>query len=149
MKAVTVQGGIYEDARGVLRYVNDTTPGTYRRFYLISHPDTAIVRAWQGHKIEEKAFYATGGSFCIAVVQPQHFEAPSEDEQPEFFTLSADNYLFLRVPGGSYTGIKALAPHSTLLVLSSLDLPASKADDYRQEADKWVDWNNLKSKGHD
>ena len=143
-KATLVKGGIHIDSRGILQYVNEENPGNYRRFYVITHNDVNIIRAWQGHKQEEKAFYTITGSFIIAVINPNCFEMPSDDEKPVLFQLTEENKNFLRVPGGSYTGIKALAPKSTLLVLSSLDLTGSKADDYRQPADKWIDWNTIK-----
>ncbi|MEO9146697.1 MAG: WxcM-like domain-containing protein [Ginsengibacter sp.] len=145
MKATLIEGGIYTDSRGILRYVNEEDPGYYRRFYLITHNDIEVVRAWQGHKKEEKAFYVISGTFTIAVVNPTSFETPSDDEKPDFFQLTEENKNFLRVPGGSYTGIKATSPNSTLLVLSSMDLKDSKADDYRQPSSKWVDWSTIKN----
>ncbi len=144
MKASLHQGGKFVDERGILQFVNETKPGHYRRFYLITHTDTNVIRAWQGHKIEEKAFYAINGKFIIAVVSPLSFDTPDEDEIAEFFELNDENNRFLRVPPGCYTGIKALTPGSTLLVLSGLDFAASKADDYRQPAHRWVNWDTLK-----
>ena len=143
MKATLHQGGSFTDNRGTLRFVNEKVPGIYRRFYLITQADTTIIRAWQGHLQEEKAFYAISGSFVIAIVSPACFEEPGDDENPDFFELSEKNNHFLRVPGGCYTGIKALTSDSTLLVLSALDFAGSKADDYRQPAHRWVDWNSI------
>ena len=143
MKAILKKGESFIDDRGILRYVNETVPGFYRRFYLITHSNTKVVRAWQGHLKEEKAFYAVSGSFIIAVVSPACFEAPGDDEISDYFQLTEENHHFLRVPGGNYTGIKALTSNSTLLVLSSMDLSGSKDDDYRQPAHRWVDWNSL------
>lgn len=144
MKATLHQGGKFTDERGILEFVNETNPGNYRRFYLITHVDTNVVRAWQGHKVEEKAFYAIEGSFIIAVVNPVSFDTPDDNETPEFFELKKENNRFLRVPGGCYTGIKALSANSTLLVLSGLDFASSKADDYRQPSNKWVNWDTIK-----
>ena len=144
MKAAVIQGGIHEDSRGILRYVNEENPGNYRRFYIITHPDTNTVRAWQGHKIEEKAFYVITGSFIIAIVNPANFEQPSENEKPDLYKLTDENHSYLRVPGGNYTGIKALTSGATLLVLSSLDVTDSKKDDFRQPLEKWVDWDTIK-----
>ena len=144
MKAFLIKGGVHIDSRGILRYVNEKKPGIYRRFYLITHPDVKTVRAWQGHKKEEKAFYVINGGFTIAVVNPDSIESPSDDEKPIFFQLTEENKNFLRVPGGNYTGIKAISPNATLLVLSSMDNEDSKTDDYRQPTDKWVDWNIVK-----
>lgn len=140
-KPTLCKGGTFSDERGVLNYVNEETPGNYRRFYFITHLDINIVRAWQGHRSEEKGFYVVNGSFVIAVVQPQNFETPDDNEKPELFSLTSENNQFLRVPGGCYTGIKAFTAGSKLLVLSGFDLAGSKADDFRQPKDKWVDWN--------
>ncbi|MEO5832339.1 MAG: hypothetical protein ABIR83_03080, partial [Nakamurella sp.] len=60
-----IQGGEHEDARGRLTFFNDFDMKAVRRFYVIEHPDTAIVRAWQAHKKEQKWFYVTAGSFKI------------------------------------------------------------------------------------
>ena len=77
-------------------------------------------------------------------MNPACFEEPEDDEIPDFFKLTSENNCFLRVPGGCYTGIKALTSNSTLLVLSDFDLADSKADDYRQPAHRWVDWETIK-----
>ncbi|MGH2563553.1 MAG: WxcM-like domain-containing protein [Ginsengibacter sp.] len=143
MKATLHKGGSFTDERGSLRFVNEDSAGNYRRFYLITPADTSIIRAWQGHKHEQKAFFAIRGSFTIAVVNPSSFEKPADDEIPEFFELTQDNNDFLRVPGGCYTGIKSKSSDATLLVLSEFDLVESKEDDYRQPANKWVDWNSI------
>lgn len=145
MGAFLIEGGIYTDHRGILQFVNEKNPGSYRRFYLITHPDSVVIRAWQGHMIEEKAFYVISGSFTIAVITPSDFLSPTEDEVPAFFALTAENRKLLRVPGGSYTGIKANSNNATLLVLSGLDIENSKNDDYRQPANKWVNWEKLSS----
>jgi WxcM-like, C-terminal len=143
MKAFLHKGESFTDNRGRLEFVNEENPGHYRRFYLMNHADTKIVRAWQGHKIEEKGFYVIKGSFIIAVVNPENFEHPNDEEKPEIFRLDLEGKLFLRVPGGNYTGIKALEPDSTLLVLSGMDFAGSKKDDYRQPTNRWVEWDSI------
>ena len=143
MKATVTAGKTFTDHRGSLRYVNEIDPGNFCRFYIITHPDTNVVRAWQGHKFEEKAFYVISGSFAIAVVQPKDFDVLSDNEIPEFFNLSEGNEQFLRVPGGCFTGIKALSSNASLLVLSSLTIDKSIADDFRQPVDRWVNWETI------
>lgn len=142
-KPTILSGNVYTDVRGSLQYVNDERPGKYRRFYIITHPEINIVRAWQGHKNEEKSFYVLNGCFMIAVVQPLDFEDPSSVEKPEYFTMKKDDSLFLKVPGSCYTGIKACAPGSVLLVLSSATLEESKIDDFRLPPDTWPDWPKI------
>jgi dTDP-4-dehydrorhamnose 3,5-epimerase len=143
MQSTLIQGGIFNDMRGSLRFVNENNPGNFRRFYIITPSSSKIVRAWQGHKSEEKAFFAIQGSFIIAVVKPACFDEPADSETPELFELAETNNNLLRVPAGCYTGIKAREDKSMLLVLSNFDLAESKSDDYRQPPDKWVDWDSI------
>ncbi len=143
MPPILIKGGSFTDDRGTLEYVNQDNPGCYRRFYLITHPNTDVVRAWQGHKQEEKTFYVIKGSFIIATVRPKDFDSPDENETPELFHLHSAEKHLLRVPGGYYNGIKALEPNSTILVFSSFSINESKKDDYRQPPEKWLDWKNI------
>jgi len=143
MKAKFYHGGSFSDERGNLRFVNDEISCAYRRFYLITPVSTQVVRAWQGHKREKKVFYAINGSFLIAVVNPSSFENPDDDELPEFYELSDHNNGLLIVPEGCYTGIKSKTKNATLLVLSEFDLNESKSDDYRQPAQRWVNWDSI------
>jgi dTDP-4-dehydrorhamnose 3,5-epimerase len=144
MESTLIPAEIFSDQRGSIGFVNEENPGFYRRFYLISHPDTQVVRAWQGHIKEEKAFYVIKGDFIIAVLHPGNFESPGDDEIPKTFYLYSKNKNLLRVPGGNYTGIKALSPNSVLLVLSSMNVTDSKKDDYRQPATRWMNWDSIK-----
>ncbi len=143
MKATISDGNTFTDHRGILKYVNEFNPGNFCRFYLITHPCCAVVRAWQGHKIEEKAFYVITGSFTIAVVEPKNFDVLKDDELPAIFNLSEANGKFLRVSGESFTGIKATTKDSTLLVLSSLNVNDSKQDDFRQPSNRWLNWDTI------
>ncbi len=143
-KPILIKGGLYRDERGSLQYVNDENTENYKRFYIITHPDIDIVRAWQGHKTEEKSFFVIKGFFTVAVVQPQNFEAPSSKDTSELFKMKSEDNLFLKVPGGCYTGIKACEPNSILLVLSSSTLEESKSDNFRLPKDMWVEWQNIK-----
>ena len=47
-----ITGGVFEDQRGKVVFVNDCDLTNVKRFYHIHHPNTYTVRAWQGHKIE-------------------------------------------------------------------------------------------------
>lgn len=53
-KIELISGNSFNDNRGSLHFVNDFTFKEVRRSYQIIHADTAVVRAWQGHKIEHK-----------------------------------------------------------------------------------------------
>ncbi len=45
-----LQGGSYEDSRGILKYNNAFNMESVKRFYVIEITDISIIRAWQAHK---------------------------------------------------------------------------------------------------
>lgn len=132
-----ISGGFHTDQRGALSFFNDFDMSNVKRFYIIEHPDTNIIRAWQGHRHEQKWFSVISGAFKMAVIKPDDWQHPSKDLMPEIYTLSADNPQVLHVPSGYATGFRALAEHSKLLVFSDATLQDSMKDDYRFDKDYW------------
>lgn len=137
MSATITAGGSSTDLRGTLRYVNDLYPGTYRRFYIITPANNLVRRGWQGHHVEEKAFFVINGAFTIDVVKPTDFFNPSKVDVGDKYVLTAENGALLKVPGGNFTCLKANTDNAMLLVLSSLTVEASQKDDYRLDVDFW------------
>src|SRR5664279_3144639 len=135
-KPAIIKGGSFSDSRGSMRFVNNFRFGDVKRFYLIKHPETTIVRAWQGHKLEKKYFYPISGSFLIAWVKIDDFENPSENLIPEYHVLSAKNSEILSVPKGYANGLKALEPDSEIMILSDLSLEESANENIRYPSDK-------------
>ena len=138
-----LKGGIFTDHRGSMRFVNDFRFGDVKRFYFIKHPDTTVVRAWQGHQFEKKYFYPIAGSFLVAWVKIDDFENPSRDLLPEYHILSTENSEIISVPKGYANGLKALEPNSELLIFSDMDLEESVNKKIRFSADWWLDWNKF------
>lgn len=138
-----LKGGIFTDHRGSMRFVNDFRFGDVKRFYFIKHPDTTVVRAWQGHQFEKKYFYPIAGSFLVAWVKIDDFKNPSRDLLPEYHILSAENSEIISVPKGYANGLKALEPNSELLIFSDMDLEESVNEKIRFSADWWLDWNKF------
>ena len=138
-----IQGGIHDDNRGRLSYVNEFNFNDVKRFYTICNKSTNIVRAWQGHKIENKYFFVTSGSFLICGVKIDDWDNPSKNLPVEKHILSANKSKILMVPAGYANGIRALAEGSKIIVFSSNTLEDGKDDDYRFEANMWFDWENI------
>jgi dTDP-4-dehydrorhamnose 3,5-epimerase len=136
-----IDGGYYVDERGSISFVNNFDFSDVKRFYVITNSSKNIVRAWQGHKIEQKHFYVICGSFLICAVKVDDWYNPSQDLPVEKFTLSENKSQILMIPSGYANGIKALKPNSKLLVFSSQTLKNAKSDDYRFEASLWYSWN--------
>ena len=97
-----IKGGIYEDGRGTIQFVNDFKFLDVKRFYITENVSTNEVRAWQGHKTEKKYFYAVTGEFLIGLVKIDNWENPSKDLLAEklgaeFQVVSAPGE-FVKVP---------------------------------------------------
>ena len=135
-----IQGGIYDDNRGRLSYVNEFNFDDVKRFYTISNKSKDVVRAWQGHKIENKYLHVTSGSFVICIVKIDNWKNPAKDLPVEKFILSASKSQILNISAGYATGIKALDENSKLMVFSSNTTEDSSHDEYRFDADMWVNW---------
>jgi dTDP-4-dehydrorhamnose 3,5-epimerase-like enzyme len=135
-----IQGGSYQDERGKLTFVNDFDLSQVKRYYIIEHTDASVVRAWQGHKKEQKWFQVLSGRFLVSVIQPDNWENPSENIEPETFILTATENKVLHIPGGFANGFKALEPNSRVIVFSDFSLEESVNDNFRFDSQLWFDW---------
>lgn len=136
-----IQGAVYEDPRGRLSFFNTFDLSAIKRMYQIEPASEDSIRAWQGHQVEQKWFYCTGGSFIINLVEIADFDHPDSHLKATQFRLTASNPQVLHVSGGNATGIKATAPNAKLLVFSDVSMTASQKDDFRFEPDFWkADW---------
>jgi len=135
-----IQGGEHEDARGRLTFFNDFNMNQVRRFYVIEHPDTSIVRAWQAHKKEQKWFYVVEGAFKVVLVQPDDWGNPSKTLATEEFILKSATPKVLHVPGNYANGFKAIEPKSRIMVFSSFTVEESANDNFRFDKNLWYDW---------
>lgn len=135
-----IKGGDFRDHRGIMRFVNDFDLQEIRRMYIIEHPDTAVIRAWQAHKIEQKWLYVLEGAFQVQLIQPDNWENPSENLPVQSWQLSSENNEVLHIPGGYANGFKALKENSKLLVFSSLDIKEAASDNFRFDKDYWKVW---------
>ena len=136
-------GEFHEDSRGNVAFVNDFNLAPVKRFYLITHPNTDIVRAWQGHKKECKWFYCTKGSFEIKIIEIDDWALPSKELAIESYILAATKNQILAVTEGYATGIRALEMDASLMVFSDKTLDESKNDDYRFDKNYWFNWEAL------
>jgi dTDP-4-dehydrorhamnose 3,5-epimerase len=133
-----IKGNSFTDERGTLRFVNDFHFEEIKRFYTITHPDTSVIRAWQGHKIEAKHFFVSRGKFLICWVEPDNWDNPDKGLKVNKEILDADNPQILIVPAGNANGFRALEPDSTLVVFSDLTLEESAKDIYRFDSSYWA-----------
>jgi dTDP-4-dehydrorhamnose 3,5-epimerase-like enzyme len=135
-----IVGGVHQDVRGTLAHVNDFDMSRVKRFYTIEHPATTIVRAWQGHKEEEKWFYVIRGIFQVKLIRIDNWEAPSEKLKASEFILTADESKVLHIPAGYANGFRALEPDSKLIVFSNFTVEQSAKDNFRYAIELWGKW---------
>lgn len=133
-----IKGNIHTDTRGTIRFVNDFNFEGIKRFYTITHPDTSVIRAWQGHQKETKYFYVVKGSFVINWIKIDDWEQPSKELKVNSQILSDQKSEILMIEPSHANGFKALEPNSTVIVYSDKTLQESKEDDFRFRLDYWM-----------
>ncbi len=136
-----INGGIHIDARGEIYHVNKFNFSDVKRFYIVSNKSTAIIRACQGHKVEQKYFFVVKGTYLICAVKIDNWQNPSRDLKPTKFIMDEKNPAILCIPPGYANGIKVLEKHSKLIIYSNLNLEESSKDIYRFESTLWYNWH--------
>lgn len=137
-----IEGEIFCDARGRIASVNAFDFADVRRMYVVHHPETSIVRGWNGHAFERKWFFCSAGAFRVALVKIDNWQAPSKDLKPSFYDLQEGKSALLCVPAGYASCLRALVPHATLTVFSDKTLAQSQADSYKFDKDYWFQWED-------
>lgn len=128
-----IAGGHHTDNRGLLRFVNDFDMKQIRRMYIIE-PKFGQIRAWQGHKKEQKWFFVLEGSFLIQTVSIQA-------QQTRFkITVSAEDNGVIHIDSGNYNGFEALKEGSKMLVFSDHTIDEAASDDFRMSLEELA-WN--------
>ena len=141
-KPIIIEGDIFIDRRGKLKYVNDFNFTNVGRFYIIENSSIDVIRAWQGHKIERKYFYVISGSILIYVVKIDNWDKPSIKLPVKKYIMNDKKSQILIIPPGYANGIKSLEAGSKVLVFSSLNFENAKKDDFRFDKNLWCDWNS-------
>ena len=134
-------GGSYTDQRGTIKFFNELDLAPVRRFYILEFSDPSKVRAWNGHKVEQKWLFVIEGSLKIVLVKPDDWQHPSADLPCEEMELQAGANQVLHIPGGFAFGFQSLAQHSRLMMFSDFTIEQSKNDDFRFDQQLWYDWS--------
>ncbi|WP_373495719.1 hypothetical protein [Aquiflexum sp.] len=142
-KPKVVNSEIFQNQKGILIAFNEFSLLPIKRLYSIIHPNSGIVKAWQGHKIENKWFYVIEGSFAIAWVEIDDFENPSSYLHSDYKVIQASENVVLHIPKGYANGIKALKSNSRVLVFSDLSLVEAKNDNFKYDSENWLNWDKL------
>jgi dTDP-4-dehydrorhamnose 3,5-epimerase-like enzyme len=122
-----LRGGLAIDDRGLLSYLNAAPLEKVVRMYMVENFTTDTVRAFHGHKLEEKMAFVVSGSAIVVLAKMT--EAGLDN--PERRVLSARSPILLRIPAGYANGFRALESSTKILFFSSTTLEEAKTDDYR------------------
>lgn len=129
-----INGGSHSDTRGTVRFNNSFDATVIKRIYLIENKETAFVRGWQGHRIEQRWFSVLQGSFKIELIAIDNWENPTKDLKSFTFTVHAATLDVLHVPQGYVSSIQSLDEGAKLLVMADYSL-GEVQDEYRFDID--------------
>mgnify|MGYP003657848489 FL=1 len=133
MSSKLIQGNVFADDRGFLRFINDFSFEDVKRFYQVENHRQGFIRAWHGHKKEAKYIYVPKGSALVGIVD-------LETEEISKFTLTCESPSILYVPPNYANGFQTLTSDAIMMFFSTSTLEESKGDDYRFEWDRWNIW---------
>lgn len=142
-KIKIINVNISYDDRGDIVHCNEFNfiQNKIKRFYQITNNNINFVRAWHGHKKEEKFLFVLKGAFKICAVKIDNWKNPSKKLTAKEFVINANSPKILNIPGGYAHGTQNLKAGSKLLVFSTFSLQQSINDDYRFKSDLWYNWN--------
>jgi dTDP-4-dehydrorhamnose 3,5-epimerase-like enzyme len=122
---VVLNGGVFVDDRGTLRFVNDFNFEGIKRFYQVENHEKGFIRAWHGHQKEEKYVYVAKGSAWIGVIDMTTNEI-------EKFILSDKTPKILHIPPGKFNGFMTLEEDTIIFFFSTSTVEETKDDDIRE-----------------
>lgn len=125
-----IQGGQFSDVRGLLFFYNDFDMTQVQRFYRIFHKDTTVKRGWRGHKVEQRWFTVTRGSFSIKLVKIDDWENPTPTLEKLEFLMSDTDIEILNIPAGYASCIQATVPNSEICIFADAPINSAGADDH-------------------
>ena len=132
-----IPGGLAVDDRGQLLFANAFSFAKVARFYMVENFSTDVVRAFHGHRKEEKFVLPVSGSAILAAVCFRDPSNPDREAKVHRYVLSSRSPQILHIPAGFANGFRPLEPGTKLMFFSSSSLADSKDDDFRFAPDFW------------
>ena len=134
MKPRVISGNCHKDPRGLLFFNNVFDFTKIKRMYVIENSSKDVIRAWQGHLIEQRWFSAIQGSFKIQLIAVDNWDNPSVTLPNIEFSLHSDTLDILHIPAGYISSIQALEEKSKLVVMADYHLGEIR-DEFRYPTD--------------
>jgi dTDP-4-dehydrorhamnose 3,5-epimerase-like enzyme len=137
MEPTLIRGNCHRDQRGQLYYNNNFDLTNIKRIYVIENHSVDFVRAWQGHKLEQRWFSASHGRFKIQLIAIDNWEKPSKNLQKLDYILASASLDVLHIPAGYVSSIQALEEQSKLVVMADYHL-GELNDEFRYPTDYFI-----------
>jgi len=128
------------DERGTVSFTNNLNLQKAVRTYKVENSQLKTVRAWHGHKVEEKWVNVEQGEFLVCVVKVDDFTSPSKNSEIQTYNMSPKDG-FLYIPPNFANGAMNLTEDNAIRYYSSSTLEESLNDDFRFESDYWDPWS--------
>ena len=139
-KPKLLNAGSAIDDRGQIIFSNSFNFKNIKRFYVVSNHKSHFVRAWHGHKKENKYLIVVQGTALVCAVRISNWKKPNKDQPIDKFILSEKKPKLLFIPGGYANGFKTLEKNTKILIYSTSTISQSTKDDYRFESKYWNPW---------
>jgi dTDP-4-dehydrorhamnose 3,5-epimerase len=140
MDPIFFESNSNSDERGTVSFTNDLNLQKAIRTYKVENSQLKTVRAWHGHKVEEKWVNVEQGEFLVCVVKIDDFTSPSKDSEIQTYKMSPKDG-FLYIPPNFANGAMNLTEDNAIRYYSSSTLEESLNDDFRFESDYWDPWS--------
>jgi dTDP-4-dehydrorhamnose 3,5-epimerase-like enzyme len=137
MKPILISGNCHKDQRGLLFYNNDFDLTNIKRMYVLENSTLDLIRAWQGHKIEQRWFSAIQGGFKIQLIEVDNWDKPTFSLPKIQYTLHSKTLDILYIPAGYISSIQALEQNSKLVVMADYNLGEIN-DEFRYPTDYFI-----------
>ena len=142
MKPILFESKSNSDHRGTVSFTNELNLSTAVRTYKVINNQSKTVRAWHGHKIEEKWISVEDGEFLVCAVKIDDFENPNKNQEVFNFNMTPESGI-LYIPNNYANGAMNLTENNAVRYYSSLLLEESIKDDYRFESNFWDPWGEF------
>jgi dTDP-4-dehydrorhamnose 3,5-epimerase-like enzyme len=130
-----IDGSVFADDRGKLRFINDFNFSDVKRFYQVENHRQGFIRAWHAHRNEGKYVYVASGSALVGVASLGNLNTEARK-----FTLTSEKPQVLWIPPNHANGFMNLEDNTIVIFFSTSTLEDSKGDDIRFPWDKWNIW---------
>ena len=101
-----------------------------KRFYIVENHNKGFIRAWHGHRKEEKYAMIIKGTALIAAINMDN------NQEWDRLVLDERKPQIIKIPKNYYNGFKLLTKDAKLMFFSTSTIEEAKYDDYRKSLTK-------------